>query len=215
MCGSSPRTWGTLPNCVMAVGAGRFIPTHVGNTCSASLVNEATTVHPHARGEHFFVGFSFVSSPGSSPRTWGTPHRQRSRNCAARFIPTHVGNTDLAVGKVALVPVHPHARGEHAVADQHMLGVAGSSPRTWGTRTLCVLRREDTRFIPTHVGNTSAIHANARNLSVHPHARGEHCGVRAALPAAPGSSPRTWGTLLDFFNRVDSGRFIPTHVGNT
>ena len=94
--GSSPRTWGTH------FRATRWM------VCS--------TVHPHARGEH---GESYANDVITD-----------------RLIPTHVGNTNKNVSRgcnptgssprtwgtriktypgVAILPVHPHARGEHNV----------------------------------------------------------------------------------------------------
>ena len=52
LTGSSPRTWGTPEECVMAVFELRFIPTHVGNTIAALISANEDSVHPHARGEH-------------------------------------------------------------------------------------------------------------------------------------------------------------------
>ena len=50
---------------------------------------------------------------------------------------------------------------------------------------------------------------------VHPHARGEQRPNGAGLCCFGGSSPRTWGTgRLPSASRT-SGRFIPTHVGNS
>ena len=68
----------------------------------------------------------------------------------------------------------------------------GSSPRLWGTllvraRSHCLIR-----FIPTPVGNTSAITRPDDQL---------------------GSSPRLWGTRRPV--RCADLRFIPTPVGNT
>ena len=51
-------------------------------------------------------------------------------------------------------------------------------------------------------------------MPVHPHARGERVAWRVAKTAGTGSSPRTWGTLRFPMSRLQSTRFIPTHVGN-
>ena len=173
---------------------------------------------------------------GSSPRTWGTlrairlaagsapvhPHARgehavtRSAICAAaRFIPTHVGNTLQRVLFGHLYPVHPHARGEHSIWAATCTTFRGSSPRTWGTHRLGLRSRLGSRFIPTHVGNTLSPGSRSGTGSVHPHARGEHyralIGVTALSvhPHARGEHPRQlvcWSCPC---------RFIPTHVGNT
>ena len=112
--GSSPRTWGTLMRLPQ--------PAH---QCA---------VHPHARGEHSRHPVERGPVGGSSPRTWGTRSKGLSPSFAARFIPTHVGNTRrsrpacghaprfipthvgntcLRAARAASRAVHPHARGEH------------------------------------------------------------------------------------------------------
>jgi hypothetical protein len=51
--------------------------------------------------------------------------------------------------------------------------------------------------------------------AVHPHACGEHCVNLAGTSYPHGSSPRMWGTLLNYTVVSGDWRFIPTHVGNT
>ncbi len=72
--GSSPRMWGTpcLPGPFLLCQ--RFIPTHVGNTSTATRSSRTN---------------------GSSPRMWGTLKFTVSLGLNSRFIPTHVGNTLL------------------------------------------------------------------------------------------------------------------------
>ena len=134
--GSSPRTWGTRYWQKVSAGHARFIPTHVGNT-RRSL-------------------FSLRSFCGSSPRTWGTHGAVNVAVRILRFIPTHVGNTFVSDVTKGLTPVHPHARGEHAKSCNAGHSFGGSSPRTWGTHNRRILHFQQRRFIPTHVGNTSA-----------------------------------------------------------
>ncbi len=112
-----------------------------------------------------------------------------------RFIPTHVGNTGCSHGRTAFVSVHPHTRGEHPPL-----------------RCVPASRR---RFIPTHVGNTFGFGTKQLNRSVHPHTRGEHADLTGSLLTECGSSPHTWGTRHPTSPSRTSGRFIPTHVGNT
>lgn len=50
--GSSPHPWGTFDAQLGLFLDGRFIPTPVGNTMMAWLVNPSDAVHPHTRGEH-------------------------------------------------------------------------------------------------------------------------------------------------------------------
>ena len=112
-------------------------------------------------------------------------------------------------------PVHPHACGEHAGASSELTINAGSSPRMWGTPFRDVCSCYFSRFIPTHVGNTSRNPARSNVCPVHPHACGEHTSRRFEILLSVGSSPRMWGTLEYDPEALAEARFIPTHVGNT
>ena len=213
--GSSPRTWGTLRHEASEAHRVRFIPTHVGNTESATRKTVSHSVHPHARGEHLHDGPPGGHDHGSSPRTWGTPDTNVAIGARYRFIPTHVGNTKGRRQDVGRWAVHPHARGEHFKGTLIMDEADGSSPRTWGTRVTKPGRLTCCRFIPTHVGNTSASTSQRRSGSVHPHARGEHHAGCDHVSCGDGSSPRTWGTQWRWGGGRGHHRFIPTHVGNT
>ena len=78
-----------------------------------------------------------------------------------------------------------------------------------------LLARQQNRFIPTHVGNTTCLAAKPTRRSVHPHARGEHSNPSPSQALTFGSSPRTWGTPGIARGAGKRERFIPTHVGNT
>ena len=132
--GSSPRVWGTLPGASAKNSIGRFIPTRVGNTRLKQESGLFYSVHPHACGEHGLFA--------------------RSVRQGARFIPTRVGNTPLPGVDEIQNPVHPHACGEHPRRAGGRQGGRGSSPRVWGTLTLCPAGQPLDRFIPTRVGNT-------------------------------------------------------------
>ena len=111
--------------------------------------------------------------------------------------------------------VHPHARGEHDRGDGVGHDCSGSSPRTWGTLSPFRVPTIRSRFIPTHVGNTTPWGPGISPVPVHPHARGEHGIFEGIQKNYGGSSPRTWGTLRRSQCRALKMRFIPTHVGNT
>ena len=131
--GSSPRAWGTQATTRKFREGAWFIPTRVGNTDEGCASRPAAPVHPHARGEHVSGVILKLGMNGSSPRAWGTLAEDRSPQCAGRFIPTRVGNTAAAQVLVPNIPVHPHARGEHAEGSPEPASAAGSSPRAWGT----------------------------------------------------------------------------------
>ena len=191
--GSSPRTWGTRAIERTDHRHQRFIPTHVGNAAADCSRWADRSVHPHARGEREMHTHHWVSKLGSSPRTWGTPHRRAVHRNRCRFIPTHVGNAAFTGGE--LTPEF------------------GSSPRTWGTPRSDDDRRASPRFIPTHVGNAGAVLLFAADHAVHPHARGERSLAFTRTRSGRGSSPRTWGTPARCISSTLVARFIPTHVG--
>ncbi len=153
--GSSPRMWGT-PFFGEGYGVGlRFIPTHVGNTFHLAFSAAISSVHPHACGEHVRYSVGLRPKDGSSPRMWGTLKKHQKINRPSRFIPTHVGNTCPRPHSTSIKSVHPHACGEHLMADSIRLFGDGSSPRMWGTPLAVEVLERFARFIPTHVGNTS------------------------------------------------------------
>jgi len=194
--GSSPHTWGTRLLLEPLLVGERFIPTHVGNTMTQPRRAYPPPVHPHTRGEHATTIDDFIYEDGSSPHTWGTPRKQSRGGRYNRFIPTHVGNTVVALHKCFDCSVHPHTRGEHVLAMPGTMINNGSSPHTWGTLYIPCAYCGKERFIPTHVGNTTDSRESKAGVSVHPHTRGEHLPSTQDIPAQLGSSPHTWGTRL-------------------
>ncbi len=213
--GSSPRTWGTGRRGGIHVSQSRFIPTHVGNRFPDRRTSLHHSVHPHARGEQMLGQIDNHGCSGSSPRTWGTDFILLIWSCRLRFIPTHVGNSTEAGLQRHSESVHPHARGEQTQCLNRGGFSPGSSPRTWGTGQEVSPLAPDHRFIPTHVGNRSAVASRSRFAPVHPHARGEQVCRPDGSSHGGGSSPRTWGTVERGATRIVIGRFIPTHVGNS
>ncbi len=207
--------WGTLNGVVLLCVLNRFIPTHVGNTQSQKQRRSIRPVHPHACGEHFTLKADILFYYGSSPRMWGTPDESGFAHEPDRFIPTHVGNTLSMMNSAWEGSVHPHACGEHIRDSVLCRYSSGSSPRMWGTPDAALKQHGNTRFIPTHVGNTALPPRALSRRSVHPHACGEHKGSGTLTRPSPGSSPRMWGTLHATLKKLPVVRFIPTHVGNT
>ena len=122
------------------------------------------------------------------------------------------------------MPVHdspvgssPRARGTPERCDRAASWRSGSSPRARGTRYRPAVGRAIVRFIPARAGNTRVARADAASYgSVHPRARGEHCGHARSLSVRPhGSSPRARGTRQQPPASSTSRRFIPARAGNT
>ncbi len=193
--GSSPRAWGTHRKC--------------GDR------HQISPVHPHGRGEHASTALALPIRGGSSPRAWGTQRQGTRRDSRRRFIPTGVGNTSTGLACGVRAAVHPHGRGEHPGIRLKRPRRVGSSPRAWGTRPQATAQRSSIRFIPTGVGNTYRTRRQFRRKPVHPHGRGEHRKRLRITRATGGSSPRAWGTHVDYRSDHLHRRFIPTGVGNT
>ena len=48
-------------------------------------------------------------------------------------------------------------RGEQGYRNAANARRRGSSPHAWGTEVFCIVNKENTRFIPTCVGNSNAL----------------------------------------------------------
>ncbi len=91
--GSPPRAWGH-PLCPNLAGVfERFTPTCVGTSTTAPCAACATQVHPHVRGDIFFVKVMPNLLKGSPPRAWGHPLLIVPIRLASRFTPTCVGTS--------------------------------------------------------------------------------------------------------------------------
>jgi len=110
---------------------------------------------------------------------------------------------------------HSHIRGAHASSNCCTMITCGSSPHAWGTQHDQPAADEFDRFIPTCVGHTPPQKTQIASLPVHPHVRGAHVPVDAAVANVFGSSPRAWGTLMTLGATRYAARFIPTCVGHT
>ena len=146
---------------------------------------------------------------------WGIPAAPVHDDPAARFIPTHVGNTGRDRARERVPAVHPHACGEYDGQSDESRQFVGSSPRMWGILVVIKLHAARVRFIPTHVGNTRAKAGAPVMPSVHPHACGEYLFLGLLHGHIAGSSPRMWGIPPWLTAWMRARRFIPTHVGNT
>ena len=104
--------WGLRAIQTPGIPAGRFIPTHVGFTTEKSNGNMDWWVHPHTCGVYIASRLFEHERTGSSPHMWGLLMVGLGVGQDGRFIPTHVGFTNIT----------PSAPEEHT----------GSSPHMWG-----------------------------------------------------------------------------------
>ena len=213
--GSSPHAWGMQGHETPVRPIGRFIPTCVGNTRPPLPQAFCWPVHPHMRGEYYYDFGTVEDGYGSSPHAWGIHPRRAGTYRWRRFIPTCVGNTPVNKGGTGATTVHPHMRGEYEWQGYLDEGLAGSSPHAWGILHAVLPLVEDTRFIPTCVGNTHGACWMTMAETVHPHMRGEYHGDRGRRHGRAGSSPHAWGIRPLFLKIIFPMRFIPTCVGNT
>ena len=171
-------------------------------------------VHPHVCGERAETSLALARVIGSSPRVWGTAHQGVQNAGQFRFIPTCVGNGIHLTNQKLCLAVHPHVCGERHQAAPSSIHWSGSSPRVWGTAERWASKVIKGRFIPTCVGNGLPWANVAEKITVHPHVCGERAETMKKHYLGYGSSPRVWGTGVNWFNGLGDGRFIPTCVGN-
>ena len=192
--GSSPRSRGTSFWNAILVTRLRFIPALAGNMEGFMPSLPPSSVHPRARGEHFYDAQTQAANCGSSPRSRGTFRSLLRMIMDDRFIPALAGNIFPTRHAIFHQAVHPRARGEHSSQHGHPDHTAGSSPRSRGTSKSTPALASRRRFIPALAGNICINRVDASLLSVHPRARGEHNRLRMDITHNDGSSPRSRGT---------------------
>ncbi len=173
--GSPPRVWGARRLSHAQVPISRFTPTRVGSTRRRDGYGAQVAVHPHACGEHVSVFVVPSVVIGSPPRVWGALWSRQQPAGKKRFTPTRVGSTE-----------------EMEFVRELFFG---SPPRVWGARLGLLLHHVAIRFTPTRVGSTWCAAGRWRSTTVHPHACGEHFGMRIHSARMRGSPPRVWGAL--------------------
>ncbi len=91
--GPSPRAWGSQGRRPGVHDQARSIPTCVGLTEQGPGTRQGSAVHPHVRGAHMGAVNPISSSPGPSPRAWGSQTNDKAKVVIPRSIPTCVGLT--------------------------------------------------------------------------------------------------------------------------
>ena len=213
--GSPPRAWGSRWRRVLARRRLRFTPTCVGITGQAGRHRPAVPVHPHVRGDHPDQRLERRDPVGSPPRAWGSLDRERTALPGARFTPTCVGITEMALKTLFAWTVHPHVRGDHGVDHEQVDAILGSPPRAWGSRIPSYRGSDFARFTPTCVGITAGSVSPDDKYAVHPHVRGDHFSHPVGETGRAGSPPRAWGSLARDRRCGRVCRFTPTCVGIT
>src|SRR4030042_894083 len=86
--GSPPHAWGIPMKIKLRKTYRRFTPTCVGNTRYTIGCLNNVSVHPHMRGEYFFLLDITSSAAGSPPHAWGIRERNPGTKSHHRFTPT-------------------------------------------------------------------------------------------------------------------------------
>ncbi len=188
MRGPPPRLWGSQPRQPEIGGRViRFTPTPVGTYVFEAALSAS------------------LSHGGSPPRLWGSLIRRLAvqephvgRRVADRFTP-HACRDHIS-GRIAAmterIRVTPTPVGITASLTLNR-PIHGSPPRLWGSLEVTRgshYRRQIERFTPTPVGNTIAIDSIKTQVTVHPHACGDHASVCWDGCGVCGSPPRLWGS---------------------
>ena len=171
----------------------RFTPTGVGTIGEDTLTRIIHSVHPHGRGDNVGTGVSIDVEDGSPPRAWGQLLDDAALGWEIRFTPTGVGTIARAASTPVRCPVHPHGRGDNAVAQPLSQHPIGSPPRAWGQCMQPRQHRRPSRFTPTGVGTILITTWLRCGETVHPHGRGDNRSSNKRHMITPGSPPRAWG----------------------
>ena len=181
MDGSSPRMRGKLDAAERAIGCGRIIPAHAGQTTSGNPLKIADSDHPRACGANLIECLKHNLDTGSSPRMRGKLIAHGIVGERLRIIPAHAGQT-LPVGRSHRErPDHPRACGANAGTTGVAAATPGSSPRMRGKRPEDIQSDNLTRIIPAHAGQTEYPMPTSPTEPDHPRACGANTNKRRSI----------------------------------
>ena len=128
-----------------------------------------------------------------SQHAWGQYCPRPTGAKEIRFTPTGVGTAVARDAATYSQTVHPHRRGDGALAVEAIVLERGSPPQAWGRRQMTDERPPECRFTPTGVGTARAMLRPWRIGPVHPHRRGDGIGNGRKKRKNAGSPPQAWG----------------------
>jgi hypothetical protein len=131
----------------------RLIPTGVG-TRGGRLCGPPGRAHPTGVGSIWSCPTRLSGSRGSPPHAWGALSVGADGRAHARFTPTRVGTTHVPAPWEAVMPAHPHVRGDHSSTVACGSDPGGSPPRAWGPPHRRRRPHRQRRLTPTCVGST-------------------------------------------------------------
>ena len=213
--GSSPRMRGKRGLLFRVRHIGRIIPAHAGQTPCSAPSRTAGSDHPRACGANAYLVEHAGLAHGSSPRMRGKLEIISIQGICPRIIPAHAGQT-WHVGVFGLVFAdHPRACGANANFTIASSERRGSSPRMRGKLLETNCRFRQPRIIPAHAGQTiEQVNKDLQDTD-HPRACGANNLTWDTYGAKNGSSPRMRGKPVMSLIRVQDGRIIPAHAGQT
>ena len=211
--GSPPPAWGKLHVSAFHLIRCRFTPTRVGKAHAQTLWDTPFGVHPHPRGESMGDPAAGLEDQGSPPPAWGKRVADADNPLRDGFTPTRVGKARAGCHAVRQAAVHPHPRGESALAGVPAVVDTGSPPPAWGKQITSNNGSTKLGFTPTRVGKAGSPTPAAVNHTVHPHPRGESGSGWMLCRRQLGSPPPAWGKPDDPVQRAQHAGFTPTRVG--
>ena len=171
--GPPPRAWGRHDRGAQRPLRPRSTPTCVGTTSAPRSASSVRSVHPHVRGDDWWMRSMSGTISGPPPRAWGRRHHVNRRHIRLRSTPTCVGTTASLVRYSPVRAVHPHVRGDDPNSWYSARTASGPPPRAWGRRVHRHVASPVARSTPTCVGTTRRRWLRRGGGSVHPHVRGD------------------------------------------
>ena len=213
--GTSPRMRGKRCPTPPRRPRRRNIPAYAGKTSPNPQSDSPLSEHPRVCGENGLALRGGDSTPGTSPRMRGKPHRHRYPTHHPGNIPAYAGKTVLRITAVPEDAEHPRVCGENVILFCTAYGSHGTSPRMRGKRGGAAGSVLLERNIPAYAGKTNMFAITPMVSAEHPRVCGEN--PRGALrgAAAHGTSPRMRGKPLPISPRRYVARNIPAYAGKT
>ncbi len=115
------------------------------------------TVHPHMRGDNYFINHITLFALGTPPHAWGQFYCLFCKFIKFRYTPTCVGTMVIKMGKGPMITVHPHMRGDNTNRTIRNIFNSGTPPHAWGQCGIIFNFDSMRRYTPTCVGT---IHFN-------------------------------------------------------
>ena len=179
--GTPPHAWGQLPAGSVFWTTIRYTPTRVGTMLHRFWHTYPTPVHPHTRGDNYFV-VKYLNQPhGTPPHAWGQFVWYSPWFNLCRYTPTRVGTITFPSKIGSFTTVHPHTRGDNSSSQGRFWYCIGTPPHAWGQFKRFWHSHWRLRYTPTRVGTISFDLLLVSSNAVHPHTRGDNISSGMAI----------------------------------